>query len=58
MIPLAITPDGIKNTAADVIGPYSAWPQRKSPRFMRPAVYAGSVGLLGVFFHCVAPLIA
>jgi len=25
---------------------------------MRPAVYAGSVGLLGVFFHCVAPLIA
>lgn len=42
------------------IGPYSNWPRRgaaltRSPR--RLALLAGGTASLGVFLHCVAPML-
>ncbi len=58
MTSLATTPVITRKTAIDIIGPYSDWPKRKFRHFKRPVVYSGGIGLLGVFFHCVVPLIA
>ncbi|MGI9393949.1 MAG: hypothetical protein ACR2OY_04825 [Boseongicola sp.] len=58
MTSFAITPGAAEKPNDDLIGPYSAWPRRKSYRLRRPAIYAGGIGLAGVIFHCVIPLAA
>ena len=49
--------------AADIIGPFSAWPRETQPKparrkYTRAAIYATLVSGTGVFFHCVVPMIA
>lgn len=40
---------------ATIIGEYSLWPQKPAPR-RRIALFAGAAGTLGVFVHCVLPM--
>lgn len=39
-----------------VIGPFSHWPRRTQP-LARVALFAGGVAGIGVFLHCVTPLL-
>ena len=42
--------------APSIIGPFSHWPRRKTSK-RRMAVVAGGVASVGVFLHCVAPML-
>ncbi|WP_161470936.1 hypothetical protein [Tropicimonas marinistellae] len=44
---------------ADVIGPYSLWPQARSNRnWKKPATVAAGIAAAGIFVHCAVPLMA
>ena len=48
------------NTAptADIIGPYSTWPRKRTFRWKRPVALTGVVSAAGIFAHCIVPMIA
>lgn len=41
---------------SSIIGPFSHWPRRPMPR-RRMAFIAGGAASVGVFLHCIAPML-